>query len=43
VTDVNINYDFPLRLRLGAAEPLAPLPGGGRAAVAGISRILSDF
>jgi hypothetical protein len=29
VSDVTISYDLPLRLRLGVAEPLAPLPSGG--------------
>ena len=29
VSDVTINYDFPLRLRVGVAQPIAPLPAGG--------------
>ena len=28
--DLTVNYDVPLALRLGVAEPMAPLPGGGR-------------
>jgi hypothetical protein len=43
VTDVNINYDFPLRLRLGAAEPIAPLPGGGRRRLQAYLGFSSDF
>ncbi|HYR31705.1 MAG TPA: hypothetical protein VEO93_07245, partial [Gemmatimonadales bacterium] len=29
VSDVTINYDFPLRFRVGVAQPIAPLPAGG--------------
>ncbi|HWZ28164.1 MAG TPA: hypothetical protein VNX15_06375, partial [Gemmatimonadales bacterium] len=27
--DLTVNYDVPLALRLGLAEPMAPLPTGG--------------
>jgi hypothetical protein len=43
VTDVNVNYDFPLRLRLGVAEPLAPLPGGGQRRPQAYLGFSSDF
>lgn len=43
VSDVTINYDFPLRLRLGVAQPIAPLPGGGKRLPLAYLGFSSDF
>jgi hypothetical protein len=43
VSDVTVNYDFPLRLRVGAAQPIAPLPGGGQRRVQIYLGFSSDF
>jgi len=43
VSDVTVSYDFPLRLRLGVAQPLAPLPGGGKRMPLAYLGFSSDF
>jgi hypothetical protein len=41
--DVAVNYDLLLRLRLGVAEPLAPLPSGGARRPSVYLAFASDF
>ncbi len=43
VADVTVNYDVPLRLRVGVAEPLASPPGGGARRPQGYVALVADF